>query len=317
MTAQNSTPAPTIAVLVPCYNEAQTIAGVVQSFRMNLPEAQIYVYDNNSTDGTAEVARKAGAIVRRERRQGKGYVVRRMFADVEADICVLVDGDGTYDAAAAPGLVRELLAGPFDQVNGVRIHKSAKAYRAGHVVGNRLLSTLVSLIFGKYGRDMLSGYKALSRRFVKSFPAMSTHFEIETELLVHALDLDLPISETETDYRERPEGSASKLSTIGDGLRILWLILHLVRDLLPLQFFSCVGAVFVIASLASGIPVILEFFATGLVPRLPTAVLAVGLMLVGIIAVFTGLILDSVAKGRREIKLLAYLSQPPFPSDKA
>ena len=316
MTAQNTTP-PTIAVLVPCYNEAQTIAGVVQSFRMNLPEAQIYVYDNNSTDGAAEVARKAGAIVRRERRQGKGYVVRRMFADVEADIYVLVDGDGTYDAAAAPRLVGELLAGPFDQVNGVRIHKSAKAYRAGHVVGNRLLSTLVSLIFGKYGRDMLSGYKALSRRFVKSFPAMSRRFEIETELLVHALDLDLPISETETDYRERPEGSVSKLSTIGDGLRILWLILHLVRDLLPLQFFSCVGAVFVIASLASGIPVILEFFATGLVPRLPTAVLAVGLMLVGIIAVFTGLILDSVAKGRREIKLLAYLSQPPFPSDTA
>ena len=316
MTAQNTTP-PTIAVLVPCYNEAQTIAGVVQSFRMNLPEAQIYVYDNNSTDGAAEVARKAGAIVRRERRQGKGYVVRRMFADVEADIYVLVDGDGTYDAAAAPRLVGELLAGPFDQVNGVRIHKSAKAYRAGHVVGNRLLSTLVSLIFGKYGRDMLSGYKALSRRFVKSFPAMSRRFEIETELLVHALDLDLPISETETDYRERPEGSVSKLSTIGDGLRILWLILHLVRDLLPLQFFSCVGAVFVIASLASGIPVILEFFATGLVPRLPTAVLAVGLMLVGIIAVFTGLILDSVAKGRREIKLLAYLSEPPFPSDTA
>ena len=317
MTAQNSTPAPTIAVLVPCYNEAQTIAGVVQSFHMSLPEARIYVYDNNSTDGAAEVARKAGAIVRRERRQGKGYVVRRMFADVEADIYVLVDGDGTYDAAAAPRLVGELLAGPFDQVNGVRIHKSAKAYRAGHVVGNRLLSTLVSLIFGKYGRDMLSGYKALSRRFVKSFPAMSRRFEIETELLVHALDLDLPISETETDYRERPEGSVSKLSTIGDGLRILWLILHLVRDLLPLQFFSCVGAVFVIASLASGIPVILEFFATGLVPRLPTAVLAVGLMLVGIIAVFTGLILDSVAKGRREIKLLAYLSEPPFPSDTA
>ena len=281
---------------------------------MNLPEAQIYVYDNNSTDGTAEVARKAVAIVRRERRQGKRHVVRRMFADVEADICVLVDGDGTYDAAAAPGLVRELLAGPFDQVNGVRIHKSAKAYRAGHVVGNRLLSTLVSLIFGKYGRDMLSGYKALSRRFVKSFPAMSTHFEIETELLVHALDLDLPISETETVYRERPEGSASKLSTIGDGLRILWLILDtLARDLLPLQFFSCVGAVFVIASLASGIPVILEFFATGLVPRLPTAVLAVGLMLVGIIGVFMGLILDSVAKGRREIKLLAYLSEAPLP----
>jgi glycosyltransferase involved in cell wall biosynthesis len=317
VTAQNSTHPLTIAVLVPCYNEARTIAGVVQSFRMSLPQAQIYVYDNNSTDGTADVARKAGAIVRRERRQGKGYVVRRMFADVEADICVLVDGDGTYDAGAAPRLVGELLAGPFDQVNGVRIHKSAEAYRAGHVVGNRLLATLVSLIFGKYGRDMLSGYKALSRRFVKSFPAMSTRFEIETELLVHALDLDLPISEIETDYRERPEGSVSKLSTIKDGLRILWLISHLVRDLLPLQFFSCIGAVFVIASIASGIPVILEFFAIGLVPRLPTAVLAVGLMLVGIVAAFTGLILDSVAKGRREIKLLAYLSQPPFPGNAA
>jgi len=317
VTPKNCAAPLTIAVLVPCYNEARTIAGVVRSFRMSLPEARIYVYDNNSTDGAAEVARKAGAIVRRERRQGKGYVVRRMFADVEADIYVLVDGDDTYDAEAAPRLVGELLAGPFDQVNGVRIHKSAQAYRAGHVVGNRALSGLVSWIFGKYGRDMLSGYKALSRRFVKSFPAMSTRFEIETELLVHALDLDLPISEVETDYRERPEGSVSKLSTVKDGLRILWLILHLVRDLLPLQFFSCVGAAFVIASIASGIPVILEFFATGLVPRLPTAVLAVGLMLVGIIAVFTGLILDSVAKGRREIKLLAYLSEPPFPGDTA
>jgi glycosyltransferase involved in cell wall biosynthesis len=242
LTAKKSAPPLTIAVLVPCYNEARTIADVVRNFRMSLPEAQIYVYDNNSTDGSGDLARKAGAIVRKERRQGKGYVVRRMFADVEADVCVLVDGDGTYDAGAAPRMVRELLAGPFDQVNGVRIHKSAEAYRAGHVVGNRLLSGLVSLIFGKHGSDMLSGYKALSRRFVKSFPAMSTRFEIETELLVHALDLDLPISEVETDYRERPEGSMSKLSTIKDGLRILWLILHLVRDLLPLQFFSGVGA---------------------------------------------------------------------------
>ncbi len=317
MTARNSASSLTIAVLVPCYNEALTVAGVVQGFRTSLPEARIYVYDNNSTDGTADVARKAGAIVRSERRQGKGYVVRRMFADVEADIYVLVDGDGTYEAAAAPRLVRELLAGPLDQVNGVRVHKSAGAYRAGHVIGNRLLSGLVSLIFGAYGRDMLSGYKALSRRFVKSFPAMSAHFEIETELLVHALDLGLPLSEVETDYRERPDGSVSKLSTIKDGLRILWLILHLVRDLLPLQFFSCVGAAFVVASIASGIPVIVEFVATGLVPRLPTAVLSVGLMLVGIIAVFTGLILDSVAKGRRENKLLAYLSEPPFPGDKA
>lgn len=315
--AQNSASPLTIAVLVPCCNEAPTIASVVRSFRTSLPGARIYVCDNNSTDSTAKVARMAGATVRGERRQGKGYVVRRMFADVEADIYVLVDGDGTYDPGAAPRLVEELLAGPFDQVNGVRVHNSAKAYRAGHVVGNRLLSRLVSLIFGKYGRDMLSGYKALSRRFVKSFPAMSRRFEIETELLVHALDLDLPISEVETDYRERPEGSMSKLSTVKDGLRILWLILHLVRDLRPLQFFFCVGAAFIIASVASGVPVILEFFATGLVPRLPTAVLAVGLMLVGIIAVFTGLMLDSVAKGRREIKLLAYLSQPPLSGDRA
>ena len=310
MTAETGTSLPSIAVLVPCYNEARTIAGVVQSFRLSLPEARIYVYDNNSTDGSAELARQAGAIVRAERRQGKGYVVRRMFADVETEISVLVDGDGTYDAKAAPRLVAELLAGGFDQVNGARVRKSTQAYRRGHMFGNRLLSGLVSLIFGAYSRDMLSGYKVLSRRFVKSFPAMSTGFEIETELLVHALDLDLPMSELETDYRERPPGSASKLSTIKDGLRILWLIQHLVRDLLPLRFFSGIGALFVIASIASALPVIVEFIETGLVPRIPTAILAVGLMIVGIIAIFTGLILDSVAKGRREAKLLAYLSHP-------
>ena len=231
-----------------------------------------------------------------------------MFAAIEADIYVLVDGDATYDPGAAPRLATELLAGPFDMVNGARLHQSAGAHRAGHVWGNKLLSGLVSLIFGAQNRDMLSGYKALSRRFVKSFPATSAGFEIETELLVHALDLDLPISEIETEYHERTPGSLSKLSTIKDGMRVLWMILHLVRDLLPLQFFSAIGSIFMLASIAAGIPIISEYIATGLVPRLPTAVLAVGLMIVGILSLFSGLILDSVAKGRREAKLLAYLS---------
>ena len=302
---------PSIAVLVPCYNEARTIASVVRGFRKSLPYAKVYVYDNNSTDGTAEVAQAAGAIVGKERRQGKGHVVRRMFAAIEADIYVLVDGDATYDPGAAPRLATELLAGPFDMVNGARLHQSAGAYRAGHVLGNKLLSGLVSLIFGAQNRDMLSGYKALSRRFVKSFPATSAGFEIETELLVHALDLDLPISEIETEYHERTPGSLSKLSTIKDGMRVLWMILHLVRDLLPLQFFSAIGSIFMLASIAAGIPIISEYIATGLVPRLPTAVLAVGLMIVGILSLFSGLILDSVAKGRREAKLLAYLSCAP------
>lgn len=306
---------PSVAVLVPCYNEAKTIADVVESFRRSLPDARIYVYDNNSSDGTADIARQAGAIVRSERRQGKGYVVRRMFADVDADIYLLVDGDATYDADAAPRLIGELLSGPYDKVNAARVHQSVKAYRAGHVFGNKLLSGLVSSIFGAHSRDMLSGYKALSRRFVKSFPAASVGFEIETELLVHALDLDAPMSEIDADYRERPPGSASKLSTLKDGFRILGLIFHLVRDLLPLQFFSLIGALLIFLSVAVGIPVVLEFAATGLVPRLPTAVLAVGLMIVGVISIFAGLILDSVAKGRRETKLLAYLAHAPASGD--
>jgi glycosyltransferase involved in cell wall biosynthesis len=309
--------APSIAVLVPCYNEASTIPNVVKSFRSSLPDARIYVYDNNSSDDTAERARKAGAIVRTERRQGKGYVVRRMFADIDADVYLLVDGDATYDAKAAPRLIAELLAGPYDKVNGARVRQSLEAYRAGHALGNKLLSGLVSSIFGAYSRDMLSGYKALSRRFVKSFPTTSIGFEIETELLIHALDLDVPMSEIDTDYGERPPGSVSKLSTIKDGLRILGLIVHLVRDLLPLQFFSLIGALMILASLVAGTPVIVEFSQTGLVPRLPTAVLAVGLMIIGIVSIFAGLILDSVAKGRRESKLLAYLTHAPPRSDPA
>lgn len=299
-----------IAVLVPCYNEAATVERVVADFRAALPTATIYVYDNNSKDGTAELAAQAGAVVRRETRQGKGNVVRRMFADIEADVYVLVDGDATYDAAAAPRLVTELLSGPFDKVNGARVHLSEAAYRPGHVFGNRLLSGLVGRFFGTRSKDMLSGYKVLSRRFVKSFPAKSSGFEIETELLVHALELDVPMSEIDTDYRERPPGSQSKLSTFRDGWRILNLILHLVRDLKPLQFFGTVAGGLMAISLVLAGPIVVEYLNTGLVPRLPTAVLSVGFMLSGLFSFFAGLILDSVARGRREAKLMAYLAHP-------
>jgi len=299
-----------VAVLVPCYNEAITIAEVVDAFRQALPDARIFVYDNNSQDGTAAAAARAGAIVRSEKRQGKGYVVRRMFSDIDSDVYVLVDGDATYEAAAAPRLVAALLAGPYDKINGARVHEAQAAYRPGHVLGNRMLSGLVSWLFGAQSRDMLSGYKVLSRRFVKSFPATSKGFEIETELLVHALDLGVPMSEMDTVYKERPIGSTSKLSTLKDGFRILGLILHLVRDLRPLQFFSLLGAAFFATSILISIPVIIGFMETGLVARLPTALLSVGLMLTALLAFVTGLILDSVARGRREAKLLSYLGHP-------
>lgn len=299
-----------IAVLIPCYNEAVTIAAVVADFRRALPNARIFVYDNNSGDATATEAARAGAIVRSETRQGKGHVVRRMFSDIEADIYVLVDGDATYEAAAAPRLIAALLAGPCDKINGARVHEAQAAYRPGHVLGNRMLSGLVSWLFGADSRDMLSGYKVLSRRFVKSFPATSRGFEIETELLVHALDLGIPMSEIDTNYKERPAGSISKLSTVKDGFRILGLILHLVRDLRPLQFFSLVGSIFFVTSILISIPVIVAFMETGLVARLPTAVLSVGVMLTALLALVTGLILDSVARGRREAKLLTYLQHP-------
>ena len=299
-----------IAVLIPCYNESMTVQRVVEDFAKALPGATIYVYDNNSSDGTAKIAAATGAIVRTERRQGKGNVVRRMFADVDADIYVLVDGDATYEAEAAPRLVDLLLDGPYDKVNGARVHQSSLAYRPGHQFGNFMLTWLVSSAFGAQSKDMLSGYKVLSRRFVKSFPARSSGFEIETELLVHALDLDMPMAEAETAYAERLPGSQSKLSTVRDGLRILSLILYLVRDRKPLAFFLTTALVLAMLSLALGTPVILEFFETGLVRRLPTAVLSTGLMLIAAVSVFSGLILDSVAKGRHESKLLAYLRFP-------
>jgi glycosyltransferase involved in cell wall biosynthesis len=304
-------PEPTIAVLVPCYNEATTIGAVVGSFRTHLPHATIYVYDNNSEDDTAALAAAAGALVRRESRQGKGHVIRRMFADIEADIYLMVDGDNTYDAASAPVLVARLREGPLDLVNGARVDESAEAYRPGHRFGNWLAGILVAKFFGGSSHDMLSGYKVMSRRFVKSFPALTTGFEIETELLVHALGLALPTAEIATPYKERPAGSQSKLRTLQDGARILRLIAVLVKEERPFLFFTLLAAVLAFIALGLATPVFVSFIETGLVDRLPTAILATGLMLSAIIAFFSGMILETVTRGRHEIKRLHYLQYDP------
>ena len=300
----------TIAVLIPCFNEAMAIGKVVTDFKAAIPGCTIYVYDNNSTDGTSDVARAAGAVVRREPRQGKGHVIRRMFADIEAAIYVLVDGDDTYDAGAAAAMVALLKDEQLDMVNGCRVMTCTEAYRPGHRFGNALFTTIVARIFGRQLSDMLSGYRVFSRRFVKSFPALSSGFETETEFSVHALDLRMPVAEVQTAYRDRPAGSASKLRTVSDGLRILHMILMLVKEQRPLPFFAIVGALLALAGIAAGLPVIGEFLASGLVPRLPTAVLATGLMLLAFLALTCGLILDSVARGRKEMKRLAYLAIP-------
>jgi glycosyltransferase involved in cell wall biosynthesis len=300
--------APRIAVLIPCRNEEVAIPRVVAAFRAALPEATIHVYDNNSTDGTVAAARAAGACVGHEHLQGKGHVVRRMFADVEADVYILVDGDDTYDAAAAPEMVALLVDRRLDMVTAVRTGDAVAAYRPGHRAGNTLLTNLVGTLFGAHVNDMLSGYRAFSRRFVKSFPALSAGFETETELTVHALQLALPVGEIRAAYRERPAGSASKLRTISDGLRILRLILMLVKDERPLPFFSICGAVLFVIGLALGSSVVLEFLRSGLVPRLPTAILAAALVALSFLSFACGLILDSVGRGRREMKRLAYLS---------
>ena len=299
---------PRIAVLIPCYNEAEAIAGVVRDFAAALPEATIYVYDNNSRDQTREIAAQAGAIVRTETFQGKGNVVRRMFADVEAEVYVLVDGDGTYDAASARGMVDQLLANSLDMVNGARVPVAAAAFRPGHVLGNRMLTGTVALIFGDRLKDMLSGYRVMSRRFVKSFPALASGFETETELTVHALELRLPTAEVQTPYRDRPVGSVSKLRTYRDGFRILRTIFFLVKEERPLQFFAGVALALFVASIALGAPVVAEFIRTGLVPRFPTAILATGLMIMAAVSFVAGLILDTVTVGRREMKRLHYLS---------
>ncbi len=308
---------PKLAVLIPCFNEEVAIGRVVADFRAALPRAIVFVYDNNSTDSTAATAATAGAVVREAGLQGKGHVIRRMFADVDADIYVLVDGDDTYDAAAAPKMVDMLTSRGLDMVNGARSTNIEAAYRRGHRLGNAMLTGIVSRIFGAHLNDMLSGYRVFSRRFVKSFPALATGFETETEFTIHALELRMPVGEVRTTYRDRPTGSVSKLRTYTDGFRILRTILILVKDERPLQFFSLCAGLLVLAGLALGLPLVLEFARTHLVPRLPTAILATGLMLLAMMALMCGLILDSVTRGRREMKQLAYLAIPPLPMDDA
>ncbi|HEX4042144.1 MAG TPA: glycosyltransferase family 2 protein [Xanthobacteraceae bacterium] len=297
-----------VAVLVPCYNEEHAIAKVVADFRNALPAAAIYVYDNNSTDGTVAAARQAGAVVRREAHQGKGYVVRRMFNDIEADLYVLVDGDATYDASSATAMIAKLIEDRLDMVVASRADRDEAAYRPGHRAGNRLLTGFVAHIFGRAFTDILSGYRVFSRRFVKSFPILSGGFEIETELTVHALELELPVGEVATPYYSRPEGSASKLSTWHDGFRILGTVLKLYRAERPLPLFGAFGVALVIVSIGLAIPIVITYVQEGIVPRLPTAVLSTGLMLLAFLSFACGLILDTVTRGRREAKLMAYLA---------
>lgn len=305
---------PRIAVLVPCYNEEASIAKVVADFRTHLPGAIVYVYDNNSRDRTAEVAAAAGAVVRCEPLQGKGNVVRRMFADIEADVYVMVDGDDTYEAAKAPLLVAKLLDERLDMVNGARV-ADWENYRRGHRFGNVLLTTLVTVVFGKRTQDMLSGYRVFSRRFVKSFPVLAGGFEIETELVVHALEMRLPIGEVATHYKDRAPGSVSKLSTFRDGFRILWMIGKLIKEERPMQFFGLLAILLAVASFGVAVPLFVEYYRTGLVPRFPTAVLATGIGLLSFLSLTCGLILDTVTRGRREMKRLRYLEipAPDFP----
>ncbi len=307
---QAEAPRPRIAVLIPCYNEEVAIPEVVRGFRAALPDATVYVYDNNSRDDTVAAARAAGAVVRTETLQGKGHVVRRMFADIEADLYVLVDGDATYDPATAPEMLRLLASQRLDMVTGIRVTDAAAAYRRGHRFGNALLTGMVRWIFGDRISDMLSGYRVFSRRFVKSFPALADGFETETEFTVHALELKMPVGELPTAYRERPEGSASKLRTYSDGFRILKTIIRLVQRERPLMFFSAAGGALLVLAIILFIPVLRTFLATGLVPRLPTAVLSTGLVLLSFLSFACGLILDTVTRGRQEAKRIAYLGVP-------
>ena len=299
-----------VAVLLPCYNEALVIRTVIERFRAALPQARIYVYDNNSSDGSAEVARDAGAIVRSEPRQGKGFVVRRMFADIDADIYVMCDADETYDPSATPDLVDHLVAHGLDMVVGTRTDVTGTAYRPAHKFGNWLLTSLVRTIFGGAYNDMLSGYRVFSRRFVKSFPPMSRGFEIETELTIHALQLEMPAYEIPTHFKDRIEGSESKLQTASDGVRILWTILMLLKQERPFYLFGLIALGLVLLSLLLGYPVIDEYMKTGLVLRLPSALLATGTMILGFLSLFSGLILDTVTRGRNEAKRLRYLEFP-------
>jgi glycosyltransferase involved in cell wall biosynthesis len=299
-----------IAILIPCYNEEVAIKNVVEDFKSAIPSAKIYVYDNNSTDNTVTVAKRAGAIVRFELLQGKGHVVRRMFADVDSDIYVLIDGDDTYDASVATKLINLLQENQLDMVNAARQSVSEESYRSGHRFGNWLLTSMVSWIFGQRFTDMLSGYRVFSRRYVKSFPAEARGFEIETELTVHALQMHLPVAEVLTKYKERPVGSTSKLSTFKDGFRILYMIILLIKSERPFLFFRVFSVIFALSSIVLSIPLVETYMLTGLVPRVPTAILVVGLTILSAISFACGLILDTVTRGRREMRRLAYLQQP-------
>ena len=299
---------PRIAVLLPCFNEEATIAATVAGFRAALPSSAIYVYDNNSRDRTREIATAGGAVVRSERQQGKGHVVRRMFADIDADVYVMADGDLTYDPSSAQAMVDLLLADQLDMVVGTRRHDDKGAYRGGHVLGNQLFTGILGRLFGRSFSDIFSGYRVFSRRFVKSFPVLSSGFEIETEISVHALELRMPVGEVETAYISRPEGSQSKLSTFGDGWRILKTIATLYRTERPVLFFGTIGALLLVAALVLAVPLIVTYLDTGLVPRVPTAILITGMTIVAVLCFFAGLILDTVTRGRREVRRLAYLS---------
>ena len=301
---------PKIAVILPCYNEEAAIAQTVAGFRAALPDAAIYVFDNNSRDRTVAVARDAGAIVRTERMQGKGNVVRRMFADVDADIYVMADGDATYDPAAAPAMIAKMREDGLDMVVGTRVHEAADAYRRGHVLGNRAMTGLLARLSGRSFTDIFSGYRVFSRRFVKSFPVLSAGFEIETEISVHALELKMPVGEVETRYLARPEGSASKLSTYRDGARIARTILTLYRIEKPVLFFGMIALALSALALVLAVPLVMTYMHTGLVPRFPTAILVTGLVILAALSSFAGLILDTVVRGRREMRRLAYLAQP-------
>ena len=307
-------PAPKIAVILPCYNEAATIADVVNDFRSALPSADIYVYDNNSSDGTAAAAKAAGATVRTERRQGKGHVVRRMFADVEADIYVMADGDGTYDADMAPTLIELLTKNQVDMVVGTRADVTVDAGRGGHAFGNKVFNLMYASLFGRDFTDIFSGYRVFTRRFAKSFPAVSSGFEIETEMSVHASQLGLPVLERPTRYGVRPEDSPSKLRTIRDGLRILGMFGVLAKETRPAAFFGAIGLAMVLVAMALSMPLAWTYAQTGEVPRFPTAILSTGIVIVGVISAVCGLILDSVARSRTEQKRLVYLSYPPLGS---
>lgn len=300
-------------MILPCYNEEAAIGQTIAAFRQALPGATVYVYDNNSRDRTRETAAAAGAVVRTERMQGKGHVVRRMFADVDADLYVMADGDATYDASVAPAMVAKLRAEGLDMVVGTRVEQHVDAYRRGHRLGNRALTGILARLFGRSFTDIFSGYRVFSRRFVKSFPVLSSGFEIETEISVHALELRMPVGEMEAAYFARPEGSASKLSTYGDGFRIARTILTLYRIERPMLFFGLIAALLAAVAVILSIPLAVTYAQTGLVPRLPTAILATGLMILASLNLFSGLILDTVVRGRREVRRLAYLSQPgPF-----